>query len=148
MSGPSFNPNPCPEIRMQFFKVTSLIPIPVSSFGEYKENPIAGNPAPGNILVTATKILVQLREPALHFAPLTFSLCSKDGTDRHMDQLDRRLISLLRTDARMAVSNIAQELGVSRATVNARITKLLDSVLFKVSQLQQPIRISPASAPL
>ncbi len=44
-----------------------------------------------------------------------------------MDQLDRRLISLLRTDARMAVSNIAQELGVSRATVNARITKLLDS---------------------
>ncbi|MEQ8665295.1 MAG: Lrp/AsnC family transcriptional regulator [Rhodospirillales bacterium] len=42
-----------------------------------------------------------------------------------MDDLDRQLISLLRTDARMPVSSLAPRLGVSRATVRARIDRML-----------------------
>jgi DNA-binding Lrp family transcriptional regulator len=38
-----------------------------------------------------------------------------------MDDLDHRLISLLRHNGRQAISDIATTLGVSRATVRARI---------------------------
>jgi DNA-binding Lrp family transcriptional regulator len=41
-----------------------------------------------------------------------------------MDDLDRRLITCLRHDARRSVSDLALELGVSRATVRARIDRL------------------------
>lgn len=44
-----------------------------------------------------------------------------------MDDLDRDLIALLRTDARMPVSSLAPRLGVSRATVRARIDRLLET---------------------
>ncbi len=44
-----------------------------------------------------------------------------------MDDLDRKLISLLRSDARTPVSSLAPQLGVSRATVRARIDRLQDS---------------------
>lgn len=43
------------------------------------------------------------------------------------DDLDRRLITLLREDGRAPVSKLATILGVSRATVQARIDRLLDS---------------------
>jgi len=42
-----------------------------------------------------------------------------------MDGLDRELIALLRTDARLPVASLAASLGVSRATVKARIDRLL-----------------------
>ena len=41
-----------------------------------------------------------------------------------MDTLDERLITLLRHDARRSVSDLAAELGVSRATVRARMARL------------------------
>ena len=41
-----------------------------------------------------------------------------------MDALDRELISLLRTDGRAPVANLAAGLGVSRATVKARLDRL------------------------
>ncbi|MEO6790534.1 MAG: Lrp/AsnC family transcriptional regulator [Ornithinibacter sp.] len=44
-----------------------------------------------------------------------------------LDDLDRRLISALRADGREPVSALARRLGVSRATVNSRIERLLDS---------------------
>src|SRR5882757_3410626 len=44
-----------------------------------------------------------------------------------MDDLDHRLLSLLRADARKPVSNLATALGVSRATVRARIDRLVDT---------------------
>lgn len=44
-----------------------------------------------------------------------------------LDDLDRRLISALRADGREPVSSLARRLGVSRATVNSRIERLLDS---------------------
>lgn len=41
-----------------------------------------------------------------------------------MDQLDQRLVTLLRQDGRRSVSDLAIELGVSRATVRARMERL------------------------
>jgi len=41
-----------------------------------------------------------------------------------MDALNRRLITLLRHNARRSISDLASELGVSRATVRARAENL------------------------
>lgn len=41
-----------------------------------------------------------------------------------MDRLDQQLITLLRHDGRRTVSDLAAELGVSRATVRARMERL------------------------
>jgi DNA-binding Lrp family transcriptional regulator len=41
-----------------------------------------------------------------------------------LDDIDRRLLGLLRDDARRPVSGLAAALGVSRGTVNNRIAKL------------------------
>ncbi len=41
-----------------------------------------------------------------------------------MNQIDQRLIASLRHDARRSVSDLALELGLSRATVRARINRL------------------------
>lgn len=43
-----------------------------------------------------------------------------------IDDLDRRLIALLRANGREPVVNLAKDLGVTRATVNARIDKLIE----------------------
>ena len=43
------------------------------------------------------------------------------------DELDHQLISLLREDGRAPISKIASVLGISRATVQTRIDRLLDS---------------------
>ena len=42
-----------------------------------------------------------------------------------LDDLDHRLIALLRTDGRLPVAKLATELGVSRATVSARMERLV-----------------------
>ena len=44
-----------------------------------------------------------------------------------MDDLDYKMIALLRSDARRPVASLAAELGVSRATVRSRIDKLVDT---------------------
>lgn len=41
-----------------------------------------------------------------------------------LDDVDRALLSLLRADGRMPVAALARELGVSRATVTARMDRL------------------------
>lgn len=43
-----------------------------------------------------------------------------------MDDLDTRLISLLRHDGRRSVSDLASDLNISRATVRARMDKLVE----------------------
>ncbi len=44
-----------------------------------------------------------------------------------MDDTDRQLISLLRSDARLTVATLAGKLGVSRGTVTNRLRKLEDN---------------------
>ena len=41
-----------------------------------------------------------------------------------MDDTDQRLISILRHDGRRSISDLAQELKLSRGTVRARIERL------------------------
>ena len=41
-----------------------------------------------------------------------------------LDDLDRRLLALLRKDARMPIARLAKSLGVSRATLYARLQRL------------------------
>ena len=41
-----------------------------------------------------------------------------------MDRLDQQLVTLLRHEGRRSVSDLAVELGVSRATVRARMERL------------------------
>jgi DNA-binding Lrp family transcriptional regulator len=45
----------------------------------------------------------------------------------HLDDLDRRLLALLREDGRMTVATLARELNVVRATVNSRMERLVAS---------------------
>lgn len=47
-----------------------------------------------------------------------------DQNGTSMDALDERLVTLLRHDARRSVSDLAVDLGVSRATVRARMERL------------------------
>ncbi|RCK68787.1 Lrp/AsnC family transcriptional regulator [Desertihabitans brevis] len=42
-----------------------------------------------------------------------------------LDDLDRRLLSLLRADGRAPVAALARELGVTRSTVTARLDRLV-----------------------
>jgi len=44
-----------------------------------------------------------------------------------LDDLDRRLIAALRADGREPVTTLARRLGVTRATVNSRLKRLLES---------------------
>ena len=44
--------------------------------------------------------------------------------EHSMDALDRKLLGLLRVDARTSTATLAKELGVSRGTVANRITRL------------------------
>lgn len=64
-----------------------------------------------------------------------------------MDDLDRKLLSALRHNARAALSDLASELGVTRATVRARIARLESageiigySVVLKGDQASEPVR--------
>jgi DNA-binding Lrp family transcriptional regulator len=44
-----------------------------------------------------------------------------------MDDLDYKIIALLRSDARRPAASLAAELGVSRATVRSRMDRLVDN---------------------
>ncbi|TIO04430.1 MAG: Lrp/AsnC family transcriptional regulator, partial [Mesorhizobium sp.] len=64
-----------------------------------------------------------------------------------MDALDERLVTLLRHDARRSVSDLALDLGVSRATVRGRMERLEKSgeiigytVVLRADAVDQRIR--------
>src|SRR6056297_3206471 len=65
----------------------------------------------------------------------------------NMDDMDQRLISALRHDARASLSDLALTLGVSRTTVKARIERLRQrgeivgfSVVLRSDTLRDPVR--------
>jgi len=64
-----------------------------------------------------------------------------------MDSLDEKLITLLRHDARRSISDLAIDLGASRATVRARMEKLEKSgdivgytVILRADAVDQRVR--------
>src|ERR1700733_10648066 len=50
-----------------------------------------------------------------------------NSTLKIMDDIDNRLISLLRADARISVATLAAKLDIARGTVTARLRKLEDA---------------------
>lgn len=48
-----------------------------------------------------------------------------------MDELDQKLLSYLRRDARLPIASLAHATGVARATVKSRIDRLVSSGLIK-----------------
>jgi DNA-binding Lrp family transcriptional regulator len=50
--------------------------------------------------------------------------CHFANLDRHMDQLDQRLIDLLRENARAPAARLARALEVSRTTLQSRLERL------------------------
>ncbi|MFM2052771.1 MAG: Regulatory protein AsnC [Pseudomonadota bacterium] len=60
-----------------------------------------------------------------------------------MDDLDRRLISLLRQDARLGVATLAARLGVSRGTVTNRLRRLEDDQVI----VGYTVRLRPDAQP-
>jgi DNA-binding Lrp family transcriptional regulator len=64
-----------------------------------------------------------------------------------LDDVDLSLIAALRRDGRRSVSDLAQEIGVSRATIRARMDRLIESgeivgftVQLKADLQEHPIR--------
>lgn len=64
-----------------------------------------------------------------------------------MDDLDLRLVTILRHDGRRSISDIALELGLSRATVRARIERLEQrgdiigyTVVLRADAVSPPVR--------
>ncbi len=60
-----------------------------------------------------------------------------------MDDLDQRLIALLRADARMNVADLAHKLGVSRGTVTNRMRRLEDEQVI----VGYTVRLKPEAEP-
>lgn len=63
-----------------------------------------------------------------------------------MDDLDHRLITALRRDGRASLADLAQELGVTRTTVRARLRRLLASG--EIAGFTVLTRAEVASAPV
>lgn len=64
-----------------------------------------------------------------------------------MDDLDNRLVTLLRHNARRSISDLAADLGTSRATVRARMEKLEKdgnivgyTVILRADTVELPVR--------
>lgn len=64
-----------------------------------------------------------------------------------MDAIDQRLITILRHDGRSSLSNLAAQLGLTRATVRARLERLKDSgeivgftVILRSDAIDLPVR--------
>jgi len=62
-----------------------------------------------------------------------------------MDEIDRRLVALLRQNARLPVSTLAAKLGVSRGTVTNRLRKLEDAQIIVGYTLQLRPDAEPAA---
>jgi len=62
-----------------------------------------------------------------------------------MDEIDRRLVALLRQNARLPVATLAAKLGVSRGTVTNRLRKLEDAQIIVGYTLQLRPDAEPAA---
>jgi DNA-binding Lrp family transcriptional regulator len=70
-----------------------------------------------------------------------------DRNEQQMDAIDQRLITILRHDGRRSLSDLATELGLTRATVRARLERLKKSgeiigftVILRSDAIDLPVR--------
>ena len=62
----------------------------------------------------------------------------KEKKARALDDVDLKIIKEIGTDGRQPISNLAQKLGVSRATVGKKLQRLLDERILTVAGFVLP----------
>lgn len=60
---------------------------------------------------------------------------------RRLDELDRRIIDVLRRDGRRSVTSVAQDVGVTKQTVAKRLDRLLESETIRITALVDPVAL-------
>ena len=68
------------------------------------------------------------------------------GESEQMDELDRRIISLLQMDGRASNAKIAREVGVSEGTVRRRLRRLIQEDVVKVIAVPNLEKLGYATA--
>ena len=58
-----------------------------------------------------------------------------------LDQLDQQIISALEDDGRRPYRDIARDLGVAEATVRARVSRLVDAGLIRITAVGDPLSL-------
>ena len=58
-----------------------------------------------------------------------------------MDQIDREIIQILKSDGRTAYTEIAKSLDISEATVRNRVSRLLDKKVIQLTALVDPYQL-------
>lgn len=66
---------------------------------------------------------------------------SQKASPFDLDDLDRKLIAALQVDGRTPFSVLAQELDVSPSSIRYRVQRLLDSGLFQIVGIANPLNI-------
>ena len=59
----------------------------------------------------------------------------------NLDQTDRAIIKLLQTDGRLSNTVMAKRLGVSEATVRARLNKLINGEYIQIVAVSNPLKL-------
>ena len=65
-----------------------------------------------------------------------------------MDELDRKLISLLQTNGRASNAQIARQVGVSEGTVRRRLRRLIQEEVIRVVAIPDPEKMGFSTAAL
>lgn len=63
------------------------------------------------------------------------------STTRKLDRTDCEIIQLLQKDGRLSNTEIAKKLGISEATVRARLNRLLEEDFIRVVAVSNPIKL-------
>jgi len=66
---------------------------------------------------------------------------AKEKTKEKIDQVDCNIILLLQKDGRLSNTAIAKELGISEATVRARLNRLLNEDFIQIVAVSNPIKL-------
>lgn len=63
------------------------------------------------------------------------------GRKRGLDAVDCRMIELLQRDGRVANTEIAKTIGISEATVRARLARLIDEGIIQIVAVSNPLKL-------
>lgn len=65
----------------------------------------------------------------------------KTDTQKPIDPIDSKMISLLQKDGRISNIEIAKQLGISEATVRTRLKRLIDDSVIQIVAVSNPFRL-------
>jgi len=65
----------------------------------------------------------------------------KSGGEKHIDQVDSKIINLLQKDGRLSNTEIGKKLKISEATVRARIKRLVEDDYIQIVAVSNPFNL-------